>query len=127
MRSLSTRLMSHAVSRSGVPLCGIARMVARGVRRTLGRRWLGCWTRLVQITLDRVGADQRLCRPAVRKGFAFPWRLHINQLPQRRLEGTAFQTTLRKRNGGAWPESRRLSAQRGGRAALATRRVLKFG
>src|SRR5208337_4999943 len=80
--------------------------------------------RLVQITLDRVRADQRLCRPAVRKGFAFPWRLYINQPPQRRLEGCAFQTALRKRNGRAWPESHRLSAQRGGGAALATRRVL---
>ena len=78
----------------------------------------------VQITLDPFGDDLRLRRPSADGcGKASPFRRACvlkNLLP---AGWKAEPSSLR---GGArtiqhWPESRRLSAQRGGRAALCTR------
>jgi len=61
---------------------------------------------------------------AVRKGFAFPSRLSLDQTSS---VPSAPMNRGRRHGGGemgrTWPESQRLSAQRGGRAALATRSI----
>jgi len=43
------------------------------------------------------------------------------QPSSRSLEGYGFQAARRTRNAWTWPESQRLSAQRGGRAAESTK------
>src|ERR1039458_10208445 len=60
----------------------------------------------------RSGGRQPAAPPAaVRKGFAFPWRVCPEQLPPRRLEGSAFQPSRRRGRMQHGPESQRLSAQ----------------
>jgi hypothetical protein len=77
--------------------------------------------RFVQITFDAVSADLRLRRLLCGKALPFRRTCLLKNLFRAGWKAEPYTLRGTARRVRHWPESRRLSAQQGGRAALSTR------